>query len=117
MGDVGNVGEDAGTGREGQTGPDGATGAAGPTEAATLADGRVVHRLVLGAAPGPVLPLLTLGATVDRLEVSCGDGERRNIALGHAEPADHLASTTYLGAVVGRYANSIAGGRFVLYVV
>ncbi|MCY7396155.1 MAG: galactose mutarotase [Nocardioides sp.] len=80
----------------------------------TLEDGSVVHRLVLGSAPGPVLHLLTLGATVHRLEVTGGDGVRRNLALGHATPADYLASTYYIGGTIGRYANRIAGGRFPL---
>jgi aldose 1-epimerase len=70
--------------------------------------------IVLGSAPGPVLHLLTLGATVHRLEVTCGDGVRRNVVLGHPTPEDYLASTYYLGATVGRYANRIAGGRFPL---
>jgi aldose 1-epimerase len=77
----------------------------------TLADGRVVHELVLGSAPGPVLSLLDLGATVHGLEVTCGDGRRRTVVLGQATVEDYLASTDYLGATVGRYANRIAGGR------
>lgn len=79
-----------------------------------LPDGRDVHRLVLGEAPGPVLHLLDLGATVHRLEVTCGDGVRRNVVLGHASPADYLASTDYIGGSIGRYANRIAGGTFPL---
>ncbi len=78
-----------------------------------LDDGRAVRRLVLGSEPGPVLHLLTLGATVHRLEVT-GGGERRNVALGHPAPADYLASSAYVGGVIGRYANRIAEGRFQL---
>ena len=77
-------------------------------------DGTTVERIVLGRPPGPVLHLLTLGATVHRLEVSCGDGVRRNVALGHGTVEEYLASTDYIGSVVGRYANRIAGGRFEL---
>lgn len=79
-----------------------------------LEDGSVVRRLVLGSAPGVVLHLLTLGAVVHRLEVTGGDGVRRNVALGYATAADYLAATDYLGAIIGRYANRIAGGRFAL---
>jgi galactose mutarotase-like enzyme len=77
-----------------------------------MPDGRDVHVLTLGRAPGPVLELLTLGATAHRLEVAGGDGVRRNVVLGVATVADRLASGDYLGATVGRYANRIAGGRF-----
>jgi galactose mutarotase-like enzyme len=73
-----------------------------------------VLTLAIGAAPGPVLHLLPLGATVHRLEVTCGDGIRRNVVLNHATEADYLASSDYLGGTIGRYANRIAGGRFVL---
>ncbi len=71
-----------------------------------------VQVVTLGEAPGPVLRVLDLGATVHALEVADADGVRRNVALGHATPEEYLASTAYLGAVVGRYANRIAGGRF-----
>ena len=77
-------------------------------------DGQLVQSLELGTAPGPVLHLLTLGATVRRLEVTGGDGRRRNIVLGHPTPADYLASTDYIGGTIGRYANRIAAGRFPL---
>ncbi len=77
-----------------------------------LADGRPVHRIVIGEPPRPVLHLLDLGATVHGLDVACGDRRRRNVVLGHATPADYLASTDYIGGTIGRYANRIAGGRF-----
>lgn len=67
--------------------------------------------LVLGAAPGPVVEVLPLGATVHRLEVTGGDGVRRNVVLGHATTEERLSGRDYLGATVGRYANRIAGGR------
>ena len=79
-----------------------------------LADGREVRRLVIGEPPGPVLHVLDLGATVHRLEVTCGDGRRRNIVLGHESPEAYLASGDYFGGTIGRYANRIAGGRFPL---
>lgn len=62
--------------------------------------------LVLGAAPGLVLHLLELEATVHRLEVTCGDGVRRNVVLNHGCVADYLDATYYLSATIGRYARS-----------
>ncbi len=79
-----------------------------------LDDGRAARRLVLGRAPGPVLHLLDLGATIHRLEVTGGDGVRRNVALGHPTAQDYLDGSGFLGGTVGRYANRIAGGRFEL---
>lgn len=79
-----------------------------------LPDGRPVHLVELGAAPGVVLRLLTLGATVHDLEVTGGDGRRRHVVLGHASSADHLASTDYIGGTIGRYANRIRAGHLPL---
>jgi galactose mutarotase-like enzyme len=82
------------------------------SDAGTLPDGRGVRRITLGTPPGPVLHLLDLGATVEGLEVTCGDGRRRGIVLGRRFVQDYPASTDYLGGTVGRYANRIADGRF-----
>lgn len=67
-------------------------------------------RIVLGADPGPVVELLAVGATVHRFEATGRDGVRRNLVLHHADEASRAGSTDYLGPVVGRYANRIAGG-------
>lgn len=79
-----------------------------------LPDGRDVRLLTIGAEPEPVVEVLTLGATVHRMLVTCGDGERRNVVLGHPDVAERLASGDYVGGTIGRYANRIAGGRFPL---
>jgi len=79
-----------------------------------LADGREVHLVELGSAPGLVLRLLTLGATVHDLEVTGGDGVRRHVALGHPGSADYLASGDYVGGTIGRYANRVRGGHLPL---
>lgn len=79
-----------------------------------LPDGREVRLLTIGAEPGPVVEVLTLGATVHRLLVTGGDGVRRNVVLGNPDVAERLASTDYLGGTIGRYANRIAAGRFPL---
>lgn len=51
--------------------------------------------------------ILTLGATVHRLEV---DGV--NIVLGHQTVPEYLGSPFYMGATCGRFANRIGGARF-----
>lgn len=73
---------------------------------------REFRRLVLGTPPGVVLTLLEFGATVHRLEVTGGDGVRRNVVLAHGDPGNYVGTGLYLGATIGRYANRIAGGRF-----
>ena len=73
-----------------------------------------VQRVVLGGGARPELHLLDLGATTHELHVECGDGQRRNVVLGHPSPQDHLDSAFYIGGSIGRYANRIASGRFPL---
>ena len=88
--------------------------AATSREFGPLPDGTTIHALTIGSAPGPVVEVLTLGATVHRLEVGCGDGVRRSVVLGHPDSAERLASGDYVGGTIGRYANRIAAGRFEL---
>ena len=84
------------------------------SEFGRMPSGRPVRSLVLGDRTGIELHVLDLGATVHRLIVTCGDGVRRDVALGHPTVDDYLASDAYVGATVGRYANRIRGGRFEL---
>ncbi len=72
-----------------------------------------MRRITLGG-DGLQVQVLDLGATVHTLTVAGGDGQPRNVALGHATAQEYVRSTAYLGATVGRYANRIAGGRFEL---
>ncbi|WP_169570689.1 aldose epimerase family protein [Nocardioides insulae] len=70
--------------------------------------------VVLGASPGPVLEVLRKGAAVHRLEVTGGDGVRRNVVLGHPSEHHYGRCGGHLGGTIGRYANRIAAGRFPL---
>jgi aldose 1-epimerase len=80
----------------------------------TLADGTPVDRYVLGSGQeGLQVAVLTYGGAVQELWAPDRDGERADVVLGFASPAGYEArENPYLGALVGRYANRIAGGRF-----
>lgn len=67
--------------------------------------------VVIGAAPGPELHLMEVGATVQRLLVTDGEGVRRDVALGLPDAASIRSSSDFVGGTIGRYANRIAGGR------
>src|SRR5689334_7872142 len=79
-----------------------------------MPDGRPVERITIGSAPGVVVDVLTLGATAHRVQVTGGDGVRRDVALGRDTVAGLLGVDGFLGATIGRYANRIAAGRFPL---
>ncbi|WP_371671789.1 galactose mutarotase [Streptomyces sp. NBC_00289] len=80
----------------------------------TLPDGTPVHRWTLERA-GVRVRVLSYGGIVQSVEVPDRDGRAGDVVLGFADLDGYLAhSGPYLGALVGRYANRIAGGRFAL---
>nr|WP_107063632.1 aldose epimerase family protein [Streptomyces sp. NRRL B-24720] len=80
----------------------------------TLADGTAVHRWTLERA-GTRVRVLTYGGVVQSVEVPGQDGVRAQVALGLPDLAAYeKPSGPYFGALVGRYANRIARGSFVL---
>ncbi|WP_405695128.1 aldose epimerase family protein [Streptomyces sp. NBC_01185] len=91
------------------------TGAAVQSEDfSTRADGTPVRRWTLERA-GVRVRVLTYGAVVQSVEIPGRDGARAEVALGLPDVTAYETHTgPYFGAVVGRYANRIAGGSFVL---
>ncbi|CAL9412242.1 Aldose 1-epimerase [Streptomyces sp. enrichment culture] len=79
-----------------------------------LPDGTPVHRWTLERA-GVRVRVLSYGGIVQSAEVPGRDGRRADVVLGFADLDGYLTHPEpYLGALVGRYANRIAGGRFTL---
>ncbi|RKE23018.1 aldose epimerase family protein [Streptomyces sp. TLI_171] len=78
----------------------------------TLADGTPVARWTLDAGTGVRAEVLDLGGILHRLDVPDPDGRSASVVLGHAALDGYTADTAYLGALIGRYANRIAHGRF-----
>jgi aldose 1-epimerase len=64
-------------------------------------------------ASGIELEVLTVGAAVRRLLVG-PPGDAVDVVLGHADPQTYRFAGGYLGAVVGRVANRLSGGRFAI---
>ncbi|MEV5526972.1 aldose epimerase family protein [Streptomyces prunicolor] len=80
----------------------------------TLPDGTPVHRWTLERA-GVRVRVLSYGGIVQSVEVPDRDGHAADVVLGFADLDGYLTHPDpYLGALVGRYANRIAGGRFPL---
>jgi len=80
----------------------------------TLPDGTPVHRWTLERA-GVRVRVLSYGGIVQSVEVPDRAGHAADVVLGFAGLDGYLSHPEpYLGALVGRYANRIAGGRFPL---
>lgn len=54
------------------------------------------------------------GATILSVVVPDSKGNLNDVVLGYEKSGQYVNDTTYFGALVGRVANRIAGGRFVL---
>lgn len=76
--------------------------------------GADVHAVTLVSVEGLKVRLLTWGARLAELWVPDRSGVLADIVLGHDRLEDWQTHGRYVGATCGRYANRIAGGRFVL---
>ncbi len=56
--------------------------------------------------------IITYGAAVRALRVPDRSGTLTDVVLGYDTLADYMTQDGYMGAIVGRFANRIAGGRF-----
>jgi aldose 1-epimerase len=81
----------------------------------TLPDGSAVELFTIRNANGIEVRAMTYGAIIVSLRVPDRGGRLDDIALGYETAAEYATKPkAYFGAVVGRYANRIANGRFVL---
>lgn len=71
-----------------------------------------VEEITLQTPGGRRAQILTWGAVVRDLAIPVGAGLARSIVLGFERFEDYPAHSPYFGALVGRFANRIAGGRF-----
>src|SRR5690606_8677736 len=65
-------------------------------------------------ANGLVAKITNYGGIMTELHVPDRDGELGDILVGYGRLEDFLEETPYFGALIGRYGNRIAGGRFTL---
>ncbi|HKO16597.1 MAG TPA: aldose epimerase family protein [Gemmatimonadaceae bacterium] len=79
-----------------------------------MPDGTPVEVFTLTNAHGVELCVLSYGGIIQSLRVPGRDGEPADVVLGFDDLAGYLGSSAYIGAIVGRYANRIARGRFTL---
>lgn len=76
---------------------------------------RNVDSFLMRNREGMSVAIINYGATIAGIEVPDRSGRIEEVTLGHEDPVNHIGGRYYLGAVVGRYANRIAGGRFKLH--
>ncbi len=79
-----------------------------------LPDGRPVAAFALRNRRGMEITIIEWGATIVRWLVPAVEAPPVNVVLGYDTLPPYLARPPYFGCTVGRYANRIAHGRFVL---
>ena len=82
-------------------------------------DGQPVELYTLTNSNGMVMKVTTYGATITELHVPDRDGQLGDVVLGFDKLEGYLSpeyrqNNPYFGAIIGRYGNRIAKGRFTL---
>ena len=78
------------------------------------ADEKTVEIYILTNSSGAEAKIITYGGTVVSLKVPDKSGKLGDVVLGYDSVADYEKHTSYLGALIGRYGNRIAKGKFAL---
>lgn len=77
-------------------------------------DGKPVYLYTLKNTSGMEVKVTNYGAIITSIIVPDRNGKMGDIVLGFDSLSGYTASNPYFGALVGRYANRIAKGKFVL---
>ena len=79
-----------------------------------LPDGTAVDLFTLTNAKGTKLRVTNYGGIITSLEVADRKGQLGDVVLGHETLEGYVKAHPYFGAIVGRYGNRIAKGRFTI---
>ena len=77
-------------------------------------EGKTVTSFELKNGGGMSVRFLDYGCTIQGITVPDKNGNPVDVVLGYDDLASYENGSCYYGAVIGRYANRIGGGRFVL---
>jgi aldose 1-epimerase len=80
----------------------------------TLPDGREATLYTLTNANGMVAKISNLGGVIAELHVPDRDGVLADVCHGFDDVTPYMGDSHYFGALIGRYGNRIANGRFTL---
>jgi len=77
-------------------------------------DGTDVDQFILSNNNGMEVRIITYGGIITSLTAPDKNGDYKDIVLGYNTLAEYEAETPYFGALIGRYGNRIAKGKFSL---
>ena len=77
-------------------------------------NGKAVKLYMLKNKQGMSVEFSNYGATVLSINVPDRDGKVENLVLGYDNIGGYYAGKSYFGSIVGRFANRIANGKFII---
>src|SRR4051794_12256583 len=77
-------------------------------------DGQDVKLYTLKNANGAIAKITNYGGIVTELHVPDKDGKLADVVLGYKTVDEYIKASPYFGALIGRYGNRIAKGKFTL---
>lgn len=77
-------------------------------------DGTAVDLFTLRNDQGVIASITNYGGIIVSLSVPDRDGNVDDVVLGYNTLAEYTRKSPYFGALIGRYGNRIAGGKFTL---
>jgi len=80
----------------------------------TTSDGKAVDEYMLTNANGVEVKIITFGGIVTSIKVPDRNGNMANVVLGLTDLKSYDTMNPYFGAIIGRYGNRIAKGKFTL---
>ncbi len=79
-----------------------------------LSDNKAVTRYTLKNANGVEVSIINYGGIITSLKTPDKQGQFADIVLGYDSLSSYLKSSPFFGALIGRYGNRIAKGKFTL---
>lgn len=80
----------------------------------TLANGQKVESYTLKNQKGMEVSIITYGGIITSLKVPNKEGKSEEVVLGFSSLEQYTKPNPYFGALIGRYGNRIAKGKFTL---
>ena len=77
-------------------------------------DGEQVFSFTLMSKQGIEVTVLSLGGIIQSIRIPDASGAVRDVCLGFNSVGQYEQNAEHIGAMIGRYANRIGGGRFTL---
>jgi len=79
-----------------------------------LKDGTPISLYTMANGKGGIMKVMNYGGIIVSLEVPAKDGKPMDVVLGYDSLGEYEKQNPFFGALVGRYGNRIAGGKFLL---